>query len=333
MRIMKKSLLYIAVGLLATASVVAAHQNPPGFEGGAVPAVHFPPGLEPTIDGDLSEWAPIDRDIFALTNDHIRAIEGFGGIADAYGNADASDISVEFLYGWSDAQNKIYYGYRVFDDYHSALRDDPGEWWWDDAMETMLMINQLTRDEMRDLSDSGEKHNFSFNYTLPPIGGGPNAGLGWMFSGLCIRCDWVNDQTSAALDGYYEVQHTFEGSEHGESTYWYELQTSPFLFSDTSIESPQSPSEWVTDDLDVNQVIHITQTFVDADCTIICGSPGDNSENDFLDGGYWTTTAGTGASSFGEVDIVLEPIDNSIPWPDAMTAVEAKSWGRIKAQF
>ena len=93
------------------------------------------------------------------------------------------------------------------------------------------------------------------------------------------------------------------------------------------------PDEWTTDDLDVNDVIHITQTFVDADCTIICGSPGDGSENDFLDGGYWTTTAGTGASSFGEVDIILEPIDDSISWPDAPTAVEATSWGRIKAQY
>ncbi len=69
---------------------------------------------------------------------------------------------------------------------------------------------------------------------------------------------------------------------------------------------------------------------MDADCTIICGSPGEDGPDDFLDGGYWTTTAGTGASSFGEVDIVLEPIDRNLAWP---TAVEDQSWGRIKAQF
>jgi len=333
---MKRSLMFVAAGLLAATSMVVAHQNPPGFEGSAVPAVHFPPGNEPIIDGNLEEWAPIPRDIFALTDDHIRPIEGFGGLEDFFGNNDAADISVEFLYGWSDAENKIYYGYRVFDDYHSALRDDPARWWWDDAMETMLMMEQLSSDELADLNAGGEKHNFSFNYTMPPIGssgGGKHCGLGFMFSGLCIRCDWVNDQCSSQLDGFYEVAHTFEGEEHGESTYWYELATSPFLFSDTSIDSPQSPSEWAVDDLDVNQVIHITQTFVDADCTIQCGSAGAGGNNDFLDGGYWTTTSGTGASSFGEVDIVLEPIDNSIAWPDAMTAVEATSWARIKAQF
>mgnify|MGYP004204699591 CR=1 FL=1 len=39
---MKRNLFLVAVSVLVAASAVVAHQNPPGFEGSAVPAVHFP---------------------------------------------------------------------------------------------------------------------------------------------------------------------------------------------------------------------------------------------------------------------------------------------------
>ena len=46
----------------------------------------------------------------------------------------------------------------------------------------------------------------------------------------------------------------------------------------------------------------------------------------------WSTAA-NGGNARALTDVLLAPLDPGITWPEGSTAVEAQSWGRIKAQF
>ena len=43
--------------------------------------------------------------------------------------------------------------------------------------------------------------------------------------------------------------------------------------------------------------------------------------------------AASGGNASDVTDVLLAPMDPSIEWGEASTAVEARSWGRIKSQF
>jgi hypothetical protein len=319
---MRRTVRFAAVALLGAVSVVAAHFP----EGAIYRAVHFPPGAEPVIDGETDDWAMVPRDEYALTNVNITPFKGIGGWEGGMGSADVSSLNVEYLYGWSDAQNQLYYLHTVFDDIHVTQRTNIDKWYWDDSMESMFHMQHLSEQEVRDLEEEGQQSFFSFNYALPPLNGDFDE-LGWIRTGLCNSCEWAHPRR-ATISDYYDIYWSFDGDEFGESTYYYELRTSPY--QTRMVTEDNTRSAWTTMDLQENSIVHFTQAIIDVDGSNGVGTPTEGV--DIRDGGYWTTNTGGAVGWLGESDLLLEQIDNSIAW-DIPTAVEATSWARIKVQM
>ena len=61
-------------------------------------AVGIPSNALPTIDGDNSDWAWVDRS-FEVTIDDMNPLTG--------GADDSDDLFIDLIIGWSDANNRV----------------------------------------------------------------------------------------------------------------------------------------------------------------------------------------------------------------------------------
>ena len=71
-------------------------------------AVGIPGGALPTIDGDNSDWAWVDRS-FEVTIEDMNPLTG--------GADDADDLFIDLIIGWSDANNRVHAMVHVHDDF------------------------------------------------------------------------------------------------------------------------------------------------------------------------------------------------------------------------
>ena len=315
---MKNALLSLmGVGFLVFAVVAGAHEPP----GEITLAVNFPPGNEPVADGDPSEWDIIPRGPYAITSDELFSHFGLeqrerDGATLARGEMNLASLDTEYILGWSDSKDRVYYVMRVFDDVHVTRRQELGRFFWDDAIETFFLFNHISGEEVRALNDDGFNSSIELTFAVPPIEDS------WQFP-FCRACtDWLYSGGEFFTFGW-----SFEGEEFGESTYYYELDLGAYSGYPAGLGDELTAADVVSTTLNEGDIIHYTISLGDVD-----GGEGIRTDEtgDLRTGGYWSTTSGGDASWLGQHDLLLSPADDTIAFP---TAVESDSWGRIKAQF
>ena len=290
---MRKSLILLPLLILCLATTAWGHYPPGEF----LFAVQFPDENVPTVDGNIAEWSVIPQIPYEVGNDmYSNSLHGF-----ARGEIDVSDMSVRQIVGWNDNNNRLYLMAEVFDNVHNADREDPAQFWADDAWE--IYINPTHEDGG---DDAGLDYTIkqSFNFAMPPIGGN----WGQNLPDFEWRVDPFNNDT-------WQLNFSFEGEEFGESTYFYELWVQPldFIPEDGDREAAEET------DLEEGQIIAMSWTFGDFD------APGTDYQ------GFWSTSPN--GCCRADNDMVMSEMDDTIDWAAAPTAVESNTWGRIKAQF
>lgn len=93
-------------------------------------AFQWPPGQEPLIDGDLSEWEIVPEAYILNTQD---GYDGVYGASIFYNMTTMEDPPIFLLFAvvwtsWSDAENALYVAARVFDDEHFILGASDNLW-------------------------------------------------------------------------------------------------------------------------------------------------------------------------------------------------------------
>ncbi len=301
----------IVVGVLAVSTAVFAHIP----EDEVRNTVQFPAGAEPTIDGDCSDWDAIPGDQYWITNADLYPFNDWQPEGTQKGDADPSSFDATIRVGWSASTGQLYYCNSIYDDIHNTDRPDPTGWDWyqDDASEYFFTIRHLSEQEVRDLAGENINAYWGFNYALPKL---PDREF-WMVIGICVGCDWLDSGSE-----FWTLEHTFEGEEFGESTYHYEHRVAPIDHWVGGLDAEDKSPDMITlASLTEGQTIHITFFNTDDDGNLPDGAHG---------GPAWSTRPGGEGTWLGQGDFFLEPVNPSINFP---TAVESKSWGRIKAQF
>ena len=306
-------LLILAVALSGTAF---GHNGITNF----LPTVPDP--LAITIDGDDSDWGWYDRD-FALTD--IQSV--LGQRVDQGVNPAPEDFSMAWFQAWSPPPDNAYYFFtRVQDD---TLRigwgADKGNWWDDDNLNFMFDADHgggptTGNSEITDF-ENGYRYHISpafVNEVGIHVGGLGGPGANGDFQPWGIDPQYA--QAAATV-----IPADFE---HLEPNVEYTIELKAKVWDIYSIDGPESSVQHV---FAPDQTLHILVQFEE-------GDEGDHGESDFWGQAGATYTALIDSDqSTDALTLLTEEIDDSYPdsWSGGGgrrgTAVENKTWGRIKA--
>ena len=302
---MKKALfLIMAATVLAVGPVTA--QEP-----ATVPlwfAVGIPDGNIPTIDGDNSDWAWVDR-TFEVTIDDMFAIVG--------GADDADDLFIDTIVGWNGSTNRIYVMAHTHDD-ELIVDVNPTAPWRDDGFETHFDPNNLGGGPYADAeSDLQQAYQLCmyFSQTFDPL---------WFYNGALFSAfdGNANDFWWTHSGDWLEWERVNEGQEY----YW---EWSAALFDPMSMSGgPDLSTRWV---LAAEQLIGLSIEISDADPGInTSGLNGaeDDCDGDCPNGFFWQAYYSNSEifnENFGTSDYFLAPVEGGA------TAVEASTWGQVKS--
>jgi len=297
---MRKPLILLVGLILVTVGSVLAQ------EPAEVPlffAVGVPDANLPTIDGDHADWAWVDKS-FEITIDDMNPLTG--------GADDADDLFIDILIGWSQSQNRIMAAIHVHDD--------------------DLIVDKNPTCTFRD--DNCEVHFDPDNQ-----GGGPYSApadqdlqpayqMCLSFSEQFSRVQMYNGALGTfeqdALDFWWthsgdfvEAGHVNQGQE-----YYYEFAAE--MFDPLSMSGgPDASTRWV---LSPEQTIGMSISVDDADEGINANGNDPMAEDCCENGFFWQaqySMAEQFMNTGGMPDIFLVPVE--------ATAVEATSWGQLKA--
>jgi len=260
-------------------------------------AVQFPSGSVPTIDGNLVEWDVIPP---AYWIDHTQLTETVIGVGTAW---DATDLALRAIVGWNPTTNKVYILEDRFDD---AIWVTTG---WEpmefvlDADHSAGMFNVWGDIEDQDTKDrlhGAHAQDYGFNQ------GGPGLNA------------W-HKATWHALPPWGEFAKTQTVGEGGEGFFRAEYMVTGW--DDLDWRGPETSTihQFVE-----GEIMGFHLTIIDDDDL---ANPGYE--------GYWTLSGATDSYFQGDLlsDFLLAPSDPDIDWGAQATAVEGKSWGRIKSTF
>ncbi len=297
MRRSRNKLLITSLAIFGSVAFASAHYP----EGELLFAVQFPDANIPVVDGDIAEWSVVPQVPYEVGNDmYSDAV-----YSKVRGEIDVSDMSVRQIVGWNDNNDRLYLMAEVFDNVHNSDREDPGQFWTDDAWEVYIAPTHPEADGGGPYAaGEGGILKQSFNFAMPPVGGN----WGQNLPEFEWRVDPFNGDT-------WKMAYSFEGEEYGESTYFYEMWVQPLDF----IPDNGDRNEVEPTDLSDGQIIAMSWTFGDFDV------PGTDYQ------GFWSTSPN--GCCRADNDMVMTELDNTIDWGSRATAVESDTWGRIKSQF
>jgi hypothetical protein len=256
----------------------------------------------PAIDGDLDDWNFVD-DSYAIGTDQFRDLIG------ADGAADLDDFSVRLMIGWNEAANRLYIAAQVRDDLHQVDRPVGSATvriFQDDAMELFVdadhsggqfaNFTELSLEEQ--LRRNGAEANH-FVLAGPP----PDEDFFVNFSGAAWYALPDGPFTSAAIE--------FEGTPGVTN---YEVALVPFDRVDI-----RAVFQSVEHILREDEIIGFNVEFNDFD------------EHSLLFDAKWSLSGQLNSFRFSErfSDLILMPLEGMFQ----PTAVEAGSWGRLKASM
>jgi hypothetical protein len=280
-------------------------------------AFQFPAGSEPTLDGDLSEWANVPQDYWIGPEHHV------GGDGSQW--TDLSDMNSKIIIGYSASTDRIYFHHEYFDDFRirdfadlppiSGLFGDVPK--LPDTFEIQVDADHGGEDHWFDAqedgssSEDGSRWAQNTHYRYPDLDPGvantnvEQTAWAWQWYSLAT---WTGNQPWSAL-GYTSDAVELNASDVNAQveimfTAWDNLQWN-------------DPDGSVVHDMVEGQTIGMNWQISDYDAL------DDNaSENWYLSGDttMWLTSSTA-------TDFLLAPLE------DTMTGVEAESWGRVKAAF
>lgn len=286
---MKKSF-SLAAGLLLAASAGWAHL-PAGV---VFPAVQFPEGKIPTIDGNVVEWDIIPQGYWMT---HEQLTETVIGVGTAW---DATDLAVRVIVGWNPTTNKLYAMEDRFDDMVVVVTGwEPMEFVFD-ADHSGGMFNvwgDVTDQEQKDRLHGAQAQNYGFNQ------GGPGFNA-WH------KAQWHTEPP------WGQFANTQTAPEGGEGFFRAEYMVTPWDDLDWHGAATSTIHQLVQ-----GQITGFHFTIIDSDVKTyegywtLSGATDSYFQGDLLS------------------DFFLSPVDNDIPWGSQQTSVEQSSWGRIKSTF
>ena len=295
--------------LIASSTSLLAHEPPEEL----FFVFHFPPGAEPALDGDLSDWELIPRDVFEISVENGWIQETVRGDD----SGELSDFNARSMWAWSDAQNRVYSFAAVVDENLNNNRDDPTKYNWDDDWHFVLDADHSGGDmfngDWNDLEEAERRQLFFttgrlWQIHVPPIDGY------WAFTYI-EATDWMTTGRELPFPEFVEIGWSRTGETGGPGTYTYEIKMTPW-----GVWSWDGPDQSTILDLEVGNIIHIGSLSKDYD-----------NDDGRYDGSYdFPPVHNVWRNANLMADAELLPIDDSIEFP---TAVETDSWARIKTHF
>lgn len=300
-----KKVLLSALAISMVASAAWAHVP----EDRTFLAFQWPDEHVPTIDGNLDDWAMVP-DVYVVRMEDTHE--------SLYSEAiNKADLDLNGIVGYNDASDKLIMASWVFDDEHERDNTDPGQCnCADDNFELIIdgdhagstYVAAYGTADGATAEESQRATNAELQWwsiAVPPVGDRD------VQSGSSGQ--WQDDPP------HFEFAWSFEGEQFGESTYYYEMSFT--AWDDMDLNSPDTS---IASTLEEGETVGINLIWSDYD--------GSKAQHTTEDGGttydgYWITGGpccdGTNASDF-----LLAPVE-----ADAFTAVEAETWGRLKARF
>jgi hypothetical protein len=303
---MKKGVFFAVLCLcLGLASSALAHKP----EGVVRTVFQWPAGLEPALDGDLSEWDIVPEDYFLTTKDHVETNLGKGN------NFDESNLALRVAVGWSKGTNRLYFMMRRFDNLYDR-NGVGGAAGGDDSWEIEVDADHggesiwVGEDEVPDPTErelaQGRWAQTSHN-RFPPL-----EPFGWKWF-------WVSKSTWHDKQPWADYGFRLDGQANsGEATAYVEIMSA--AWDDFNFNGPDLS---VLHEFKDNEIMGLAWGVIDHDS---------NAEDDSGHNGWWGIT-GDGdqwRTAAAASDFLLAPMDPRVQFP---TAVEGNSWGRIKAVF
>ena len=301
--------LCLTVGL-----AVSAQAHVP--EGQVLLAFQFPAGAEPTLDGDLSEWAVVPSDYW-IGPELYTAPDGSQW-------TDLSDLNSKVIVGYSASTDRLYIHHEYFDDFRKRdfanlppveglFGEEPN---LPDTFEIQVDGDHGGEDSWYDPAsepENGSRWAQNIHFRIPDLDPtSPN----------------VNEEATAWA-WYWQSQATWTGNlpwaASGYSSDVVELNApdvngqAEWMFTAWDNLQWDDPDASVVHDMVEGQIIGMNWQISDYDAI------DDNSREDWLLNGQATIWQTSSVAT----DFLLAPVEDV----DFITAVEAESWGRVKAAF
>jgi hypothetical protein len=274
-------------------------------EGVAYRAFQFPDHLVPAIDGDLTDWEVVG-DSYAILTGQFHDL-----ISPEVEASDSDDFAARLMVGWNKAENRLYIAAQVRDDIHQIDRPAGSAEviFRDDAMELFIdadhsggqfaNFTELSDEEYRRRNGTEANH---FVLAGPP----PDEDFFVNYSAAAWYALPDGPYTRAAVE--------FAGVLGGEGVTNYEVMLVPF------------------DRVDINAVFQSEEHLLRAGEIL-----GFNVEFNDLDvhselfDAKWSLSGQHNSYRFSDrfTDLIMMPLEGTLQG----TAVEPRSWGRLKASL
>ena len=274
-------------------------------EGVAYRAFQFPDHLVPTIDGDLRDWEVVG-DSYAILTGQFHDL-----ISPKVKASDSGDFSARLMVGWNKAMNRLYIAAQVRDDIHQIDRPagNATVLFQDDAMELFIdadhsggqfaNFTELSHEEQRRRNGSEANH--------------------FVLAGPSPDEDFFVNVSAAAWyalsDGpYTRAAVEFIGILGGEGVTNYEVMLLPFDRVDINAVF-QSEEHLLRE----GEILGFNVEFNDLD-----------AHSELFDA-KWSLSGQHNSYRFSDrfTDLILMPLEGTFQ----RTAVESRSWGRLKASL
>jgi len=288
-------------------------------EGQALTAFQWPAGLEPTLDGDLSEWSIVPED-YEVTFDQMTEFNGERP-------ADFSNLNFRAIVSYSVDTNRLYFMMERFDNLWD--RDGVGERAGGDDSWEMHIDGDHSGDQMAfsaaEIADEDERTlakgrwSQSYHTRFPSLGDTGRESWSWFWMS---KAEWHDDlpwsDYGFRLDGEIGA---------GEVTAYMEVMRTPFddfLWND--------PNGSVVHQFVEGDITGLGWALFDSD---LPGADGGVGQGGAEHSGQWTLSgaADVWKTTASATDFLLAPVDPRVDFSQVPTAVEAETWGRIKSAF
>ncbi len=278
-------------------------------EGQVLLAFQFPAGAEPTLDGDLSEWAVVPADYW-IGPEYYASPSGEKW-------TDLSSLNSKVIVGYSASTDRLYMHHEVFDNFRKR-----------DVSVLVAEANLPDSFEMNVDGDHGGEDSWYDPGAEPENGSRWAQNIHFRLPDIDPSSPNVNNEATAWA-WYWQSQATWTGelpwADNGYSSDAAALNAADVtghaewmltLWDDLQWDDPDGS---VVHDMVEGDIIGLNWEITDYD----------NTENNDRDQWILNGEATVWKTSSVSTDFLLAPLEDV----DFGTAVEAESWGRIKAAF
>ena len=268
-------------------------------------AFQFPAGAEPTLDGDLSEWAVVPEDYW-IGPEYYTSTTGEKW-------TDLSSLNSKIIVGYSASQDRLYMHYELFDNFRkrdvSGIESSPPP--LPDTIELSVDGDHGGERSWADEPEDRGRFAQNIHFRLPNIDPASvsNEETAWYWF-------WHSQATWAGNPPYADQGYTSDSVVLNAADVTSYAEWMMTLWDNLQWDDPDGS---VVHDFVEGEIIGLNWMIGDYD------NMDNNEAVQYVlngEGTYWETAAVA-------TDFLLAPLEDV----DFGTAVEAESWGRIKAAF